>query len=208
MDATDQRPTTNDQQRTSSIIAVGSEMLGPTRLDTNSLKLTAALESFAVAVVRKSVVGDALSDLADEIRFALDHADILITTGGLGPTEDDLTREALAEALGLRMEVDASIIERLEKRFAARGWKMPEVNKKQGNVFVGQTTLTNERGTAPGFHIEHGGKHVWGFPRVPHELAWMGTTYLTPWLGAVTRGHSRFPGGLENPGVTGAGGEE
>jgi nicotinamide-nucleotide amidase len=167
-------------------------MLGPTRLDTNSLKLTAALESFAVPVVRKSVVGDTLSDLADEIRFALDHADILITTGGLGPTEDDLTREALAEALGLRMEVDASIIARLEARFAARGWKMPEVNKKQGNVFVGQTTLTNERGTAPGFHIEHGGKHVWVFPGVPNELEWMIATYLTPWLASSLGGRSRF----------------
>jgi nicotinamide-nucleotide amidase len=167
-------------------------MLGPTRLDTNSLKLTAALESFAVPVVRKSVVGDALADLADEIRFALDHADILITTGGLGPTEDDLTREALAEALSLRMDVDPSIIARLEARFAARGWKMPEVNKKQANVFVGQTTLTNERGTAPGFHIEHGGKHVWVFPGVPNELEWMIATYLTPWLASSLGGQSRF----------------
>src|SRR5215210_7350190 len=108
---------------TASIIAVGSEMLGPTRVDTNSLKLTAALESFAVPVVRKSIVGDRMSDLVDEIRFALGHAGIL------GPTEDDLTREALVEALGLEMEVDQSIIDRLQKRFAARGWKMPEVNK-------------------------------------------------------------------------------
>ena len=174
------------------IIAVGSEMLGPTRLDTNSLKLTAALEAFAVSVVRKSIVGDTLSYLADEIRFALDHADILLLTGGLGPTEDDLTREALASALGLEMEVDQSIIERLEKRFAARGWKMPEVNKKQANVFRGQTTLTNERGTAPGFHIEHGGKHVWVFPGVPNELDWMIATYLTPWLESALGGRSRF----------------
>jgi nicotinamide-nucleotide amidase len=177
---------------TASIIAVGSEMLGPTRLDTNSLKLTAALESFAVPVVRKSIVGDTLRDLADEIRFALDHADILAITGGLGPTEDDLTREALAEALGLTMEVDAAIIDRLEKRFAARGWKMPEVNKKQANVFPGQTTLTNERGTAPGFHIERGGKHVWVFPGVPMELEWMIETYLTPWLASALGGASRF----------------
>jgi nicotinamide-nucleotide amidase len=175
------------------IIAVGSEMLGPTRLDTNSLKLTAALESFAVAVARKSIVGDTLRDLADEIRFALDHADILITTGGLGPTEDDLTREALAEALGLTMDVDQSIIERLEKRFAARGWKMPEVNKKQANVFRGQTTLSNERGTAPGFHIETtAAKHIWVFPGVPNELEWMIATYLTPWLQSAFGSRSRF----------------
>ncbi|MEA2463820.1 MAG: nicotinamide-nucleotide amidase, partial [Acidobacteriota bacterium] len=159
-----------------SIIAVGSEMLGPTRVDTNSLKITAALESFGVPVVRKSIVGDLLSDLVAEIRSAHDRSDLVIMTGGLGPTEDDLTREALVEAFGLEMRVEQSIIDKLEARFAARGWKMPDVNRKQGNVFVGQTTLNNERGTAPGFHIELGGKHVWVFPGVPHELEWMVAT--------------------------------
>src|SRR5947208_13044162 len=90
------------------------------------------------------------------------------------------------------MEVDASIIARIEARFAARGWKMPEVNKRQANVFRGQTTLTNERGTAPGFHLEHGSKHVWVFPGVPHELEWMIATYLVPWLESTTGGRSRF----------------
>src|SRR5438067_6360251 len=80
------------------IIAAGSEMLGPSRLDTNSLKITAALEDFGIGVVRKSVVGDRLSDMVDEIRFALSRADLLFITGGLGPTEDDLTREALCDA--------------------------------------------------------------------------------------------------------------
>jgi nicotinamide-nucleotide amidase len=167
-------------------------MLGPTRVDTNSLKITAALESFAVPVVRKSVVGDRLADLVDEIRFALERAGILVITGGLGPTEDDLTREALVEALGLEMDVDRSIIERIESRFAARGWKMPKVNEKQANVFRGQTTLTNERGTAPGFHIEQAGKHLWIFPGVPNELEWMIATYFTPWLAATLGGASRF----------------
>src|SRR5690242_15978041 len=107
------------------IIAIGSEMLGPTRLDTNSLKITAALEDYGVAVVRKSIVGDDLHDLANELRFALDRVDVLIVTGGLGPTEDDLTREALVEAFGLAMEIDHAIVARIEARFAARGWKMP-----------------------------------------------------------------------------------
>jgi nicotinamide-nucleotide amidase len=164
------------------IIAVGSEMLGPARVDTNSLKITSALEDFAIAVVRKSVVGDRLKDLVGEIRFALDRADLLFVTGGLGPTEDDMTREALCDALALSMDVDQSIVDRIEARFAARGWKMPEVNKRQANVFRGQTTLTNERGTAPGFHIEKQGKDVWVFPGVPHELEWMIATYLRPWL--------------------------
>jgi nicotinamide-nucleotide amidase len=170
------------------IIAIGSEMLGTSRLDTNSLKITSALEDHGVSLVRKSVVGDSLSDLVAEISFALANSDVLVTSGGLGPTEDDLTREALAEALGLEFDVDQSIIDKIEARFAARGWKMPEVNKRQANVFRGQTTLTNDRGTAPGFHIEGGGKHIWVFPGVPNELEWMVDTYLRPWLSAQNRG--------------------
>jgi nicotinamide-nucleotide amidase len=193
---------------TASIIAIGSEMLGPTRVDTNSLKVTAAFESFGIGVIRKSVVGDTRGELVDEIRYALAHAHILITSGGLGPTEDDMTREALAEALGLETEIDAEIVDRLEKRFAARGWKMPEVNKRQANVFVGQTMLTNERGTAPGFHIEQSGKHVWVFPGVPHELEWMVATYLTPWLASITAGQSRFRRVLKIAGMTESGVEE
>ncbi|HEX7677289.1 MAG TPA: competence/damage-inducible protein A [Thermoanaerobaculia bacterium] len=193
---------------TASFIAIGSEMLGPTRVDTNSLKVTAAFESFGIGVIRKSVVGDTRGELVDEIRYSLAHADILVTSGGLGPTEDDMTREALAEALGLEMEVDAEIIDRLEKRFAARGWKMPEVNKRQAKVFIGQTTLTNERGTAPGFHIEQGGKHIWVFPGVPHELEWMVAAYLTPWLSSITAGQSRFRRVLKIAGMTESGVEE
>jgi len=203
-----QQPSNSETSQSASIIAIGSEMLGPTRVDTNSLKVTAAFESFGIGVIRKSVVGDTRGELVDEIRYSLAHADILVTSGGLGPTEDDMTREALAEALGLEMEVDAGIIDRLEKRFAARGWKMPEVNKRQANVFVGQTTLTNERGTAPGFHIEQGGKHLWVFPGVPHELEWMVATYLTPWLASVTAGQSRFRRVLKVAGMTESGVEE
>lgn len=195
-------------KHSASIIAIGSEMLGPTRVDTNSLKLTAAFESFGVGVVRKSVVGDTQDQLVDEIRHSLAHSNILVTSGGLGPTEDDMTREALAEALGLQMDVDVSIVERLEKRFAARGWVMPEVNKRQANVFIGQTALTNERGTAPGFHIEHDGKHVWVFPGVPHELEWMVATYLKPWLASITGGQSRFRRVLKIAGMTESGVEE
>ncbi|HET8774884.1 MAG TPA: CinA family nicotinamide mononucleotide deamidase-related protein [Thermoanaerobaculia bacterium] len=184
------------------IIAIGSEMLGPTRVDTNSLEITSALETYGVAVVRKSVVGDLLADLVAEMRYAFDRADLLIVTGGLGPTEDDLTREALAEAFGLTVEVDQSIIDWIEARFAERGWTMPEVNRRQGNVFAGQTTLRNQRGTAPGFHIETGGKHVWVFPGVPHELKWMLATYFTPWLAETTGGRPRIRRVLKVAGMT------
>jgi nicotinamide-nucleotide amidase len=175
------------------IIAIGSEMLGPVRVDTNSLKITAALERAGVGLIRKSIVGDTRDDLVLEMKFALEQADVLVVTGGLGPTEDDLTREALAAAFDLEMEVDLSIIEKIQSRFRIRGTAMPEVNKRQANVFRGQTTLYNERGTAPGFHLQLHGKHIWVFPGVPHELEWMIATYLTPWLDSVggARGRHR-----------------
>jgi len=185
-----------------SIIAVGSEMLGPTRLDTNSLKITAALEDFGAGVVRKSVVGDNLRDLVGEIRYSLQHSDLLVLTGGLGPTEDDLTREALAEALGLEMEIDSAIVEQIEARFAARGWKMPEVNKRQARIFRGHITLRNERGTAPGFFLTSKGRNIWVFPGVPHELEWMLETYFAPWLQSKSGGRARHRRVLKIAGMT------
>ncbi|HYH08095.1 MAG TPA: CinA family nicotinamide mononucleotide deamidase-related protein [Thermoanaerobaculia bacterium] len=191
-----------------SILAVGSEMLGPVRVDTNSLKITAALEAYGVSLVRKSVVGDLLADLVAEIEHAFARTDVLILTGGLGPTEDDLTREALAAAFDLTMEIDESIVETIAARFAARGWVMPEVNRRQANVFAGQTTLRNERGTAPGFHLQVAGRHVWVFPGVPHELEWMVATYLTPWLESVSGGARRHRRVLKIAGMTESGVEE
>jgi len=191
-----------------SIIAIGTEMLGPTRVDTNSLKVTGVLESYGVPLVRKSIAADSLADLIDEIEFAIARCDVLITSGGLGPTEDDLTREALAQAFGLELQVDQSIIDAIEERFRRRGGKMPEVNKRQANVFVGQTTLYNERGTAPGFHLEIRGKHVWVFPGVPHELEWMLETFFRPWLADVSGGVARHRRVLKVAGLTESGVEE
>ena len=190
------------------IIAIGTEMLGPTRVDTNSLKVTGVLETYGVPLVRKSICGDTLADLVDEIEFAFAHSDLVITSGGLGPTEDDLTREALAEAFGLELQVDQSIIDAIEERFRRRGGKMPEVNKRQANVFVGQTTLYNQRGTAPGFHLQVRGKHVWVFPGVPHELEWMLETFFRPWLAEVSGGVTRHRRVLKVAGLTESGVEE
>src|SRR5581483_1540053 len=158
----------------------------------NSLKITAILVDYGIELVRKSVVGDRLGDVVSAIEFALVRADLLLITGGLGPTEDDLTREALASALGLAMVEDPNLVARLEARFAARGWKMPEVNRKQAQIFVGQTTLMNDRGTAPGFHLTLGAKHIWVFPGVPHELEWMLETYFKPWLDETSGGVKRL----------------
>ncbi len=132
------------------IIAVGSELLTPYRMDTNSLYLTEQLNQLGVEVIFKSVVGDNLRQLVAAAQHGLFRSDILIFSGGLGPTEDDLTREAVAEALGVTLFRDPEILARLEQRFAERGWKMSPNNAKQADVLDGATVLPNPNGTAPG----------------------------------------------------------
>ena len=136
------------------IIAVGSELLTPYRLDTNSLFLTAQLNQLGVEVRFKTVVGDRQADLVGAARTALSRADIVIFIGGLGPTEDDLTREAVAETLGRELKRDESIVDWLRARFAERGWKMPENNVRQGDVIEGAEVLANKRGSAPGQFLQ------------------------------------------------------
>lgn len=173
-----------------SILAIGSEMLGTSRLDTNSLKLTRVLESYAVPLIRKSVVGDELSDLVRELRYLAEVSDLLLVTGGLGPTEDDLTREAVADAFELELRQDATVLAKIAERFVRRNMKMPDVNRRQANVFVGQEMIANARGTAPGFHVvvNHDGtrKNVFLFPGVPYELEGMIESALVPWLAETT----------------------
>ena len=132
------------------IIAVGSELLTPYRMDTNSLYLTEQLNLLGVEVVFKSIVGDNLKSLVTAAQHGLFRSDILIFSGGLGPTEDDLTREAVVEALGVDLQRDPEILRRLEQRFADRGWKMTANNAKQADVIRGATVLPNPNGTAPG----------------------------------------------------------
>jgi nicotinamide-nucleotide amidase len=132
------------------IIAVGSELLTPHRMDTNSLYLTEQLNLLGVEVIFKSIVGDNLRQLVAAVQHALFRSEIVIFSGGLGPTEDDLTREAVAEALGLRILRDPEILRSIEDRFASRGWKMAANNAKQADVLEGAIALANPNGTAPG----------------------------------------------------------
>ncbi len=134
----------------SEIIAVGSEMLTPWRQDTNSLYLTERLNEIGVAVSFKTIVGDRLEDLVSAIRTALGRIDILIIMGGLGPTEDDLTREAVAEALSLTLRRDAAQVAALHARAATWRISMPQNNLKQADVLQGATLLPNPNGSAPG----------------------------------------------------------
>jgi nicotinamide-nucleotide amidase len=132
------------------IIAVGSELLTPYRQDTNSLFLTDRLLQLGVNVTFKTIVGDRLANLANAIRIALGRTDIVITMGGLGPTEDDLTRQAVAEALGIRLRRNPDIVGALYARFAARRIQMTDNNARQADVLDGSVILENGRGTAPG----------------------------------------------------------
>ncbi len=132
------------------IIAVGSELLTPHRQDTNSLYLTEKLNELGVEVRFKSIVGDDCESLVAATKLAMRRSDIIIFSGGLGPTEDDLTREAVAEALGLTLRRDPEIIASLEERFAKRGYKFSPNNAKQADVIAGAIALPNTMGTAPG----------------------------------------------------------
>ncbi|HME34096.1 MAG TPA: competence/damage-inducible protein A [Candidatus Sulfotelmatobacter sp.] len=156
------------------IIAVGSEMLTPYRTDTNSLYLTEQLNLLGVDVIFKSIVGDDLRRLVAAAQHGLFRSDIVIFSGGLGPTEDDLTREAVAEALGLKLRRDPEILTRLEQRFAGRGWKMSSNNAKQADVLEGASVLPNPNGTAPGQWLSgefDGREHIIVLlPGPPHEL--------------------------------------
>jgi len=132
------------------IIAIGSELLTPFRQDTNSLYLTEKLNQLGVEVVLKTIVGDSRERLVSVAQHALFRSDIVIFMGGLGPTEDDLTREAVAEALGLELHRDLEILTRLEQRFVSRGYKFTPNNHKQADLIAGATVLPNANGTAPG----------------------------------------------------------
>jgi nicotinamide-nucleotide amidase len=156
------------------IIAVGSELLTPFRMDTNSLFLTEQINQLGVEVVFKSVVGDDLQRLVAAAQHALFRSDIVIFSGGLGPTEDDLTREAVAEALGVALQRDESVLAAIEQRFASRGWKMSPNNAKQADVLDGAVVLPNPNGTAPGQWMsgKFDGREriVILLPGPPHEL--------------------------------------
>jgi nicotinamide-nucleotide amidase len=156
------------------IIAIGSELLTPFRQDTNSLYLTEKLNQLGVEVIFKTVVGDNLQQLVSAASLAVGRADIIIFMGGLGPTEDDLTREAVAEALGLELRRDPAIVASLEQRFAARKMKMAPNNVKQGDVLSGATVLPNANGTAPGQWLsgKYDGREkvIMLLPGPPHEL--------------------------------------
>jgi nicotinamide-nucleotide amidase len=156
--------------RTAEIIAVGSELLGTTRLDTNSLYITERLSGIGIVVRSKAVVGDDHDLIAQLCRQAMERADLVVTTGGLGPTDDDLTRDAVAAVTGRRMIEQPEIVERLIARFARRGWQMPAINRRQALLLEGAVLLDNPNGTAPGQYLDLDGQLLVLLPGPPREL--------------------------------------
>jgi nicotinamide-nucleotide amidase len=152
------------------ILAVGSEMLTPFRVDTNSLAITERLNQIGYDVRLKAVVADEVGELADVVETALAWADLIVITGGLGPTEDDITRDAVARVLKLPLDVDEGIVDRIRERFARRGLTMPDINRRQGMVPRGATVLDNPNGTAPGLWLERARTGIALLPGPPREM--------------------------------------
>jgi nicotinamide-nucleotide amidase len=152
------------------IIAVGSELLTPDRLDTNSLFLTAELNGIGIEIVRKTIAGDDRDLLTEVFREALGRAELIIASGGLGPTQDDLTRETVAELLGRKLQRNDAILQYIESRFRNLGRDMPELNVRQAMVPEGAEILENPRGTAPGLWLEDSGHILVLLPGPPREL--------------------------------------
>ncbi|HUP21648.1 MAG TPA: CinA family nicotinamide mononucleotide deamidase-related protein [Thermoanaerobaculia bacterium] len=166
------------------ILAVGTELLGTDRLDTNSLLLTESLARHGFELARKAVVGDDADAIVRELEWSSADAELLLVTGGLGPTRDDLTREALARFAGSRLELDAGELARLQERYRRLGRTMPPSNRRQAEVVVGARVLANPVGTAPGLHLRVRDSDLFSFPGVPRELRVMVERELEPWLEA------------------------
>jgi nicotinamide-nucleotide amidase len=152
------------------ILAVGSELLTPSRIDTNSLVITEQLNLAGIDVVYKSQLGDDRAEIGFAVRTALERADLVVCSGGLGPTDDDVTREVVADVLGRRLVEHEGITARIRARFESRGMQMPAINRRQAMVPEGARVLDNVNGTAPGLWLETADRAVLLLPGPPREL--------------------------------------
>ena len=174
------------------VIAVGSELLTPKFVDTNSLFITERLNEIGIELQGKSVAADDRATLRAMIADALHRSDLLILTGGLGPTDDDLTRDVVSELVGLPLEFHAEIFDAIEKRFAARGLKAPAINRRQAMVPRGATVLPNPNGTAPGLWLENGSAAMVLPPGPPREMKPMLESVIGERLAAKAGGAGLF----------------
>jgi nicotinamide-nucleotide amidase len=169
---------------TAEIIAIGSELLTPDRTDTNSLWLTERLNGIGIEVKLKTIVGDDDARLEEAIKDALRRSRVVIMTGGLGPTEDDITRKIAARALGRRLLFNEKVLAAISEKFERMGRGMPEINSRQAMVIQGAEVLDNPNGTAPGMYLEHKDCAVVLLPGPPREMRPMFENFVLPRLAA------------------------
>jgi nicotinamide-nucleotide amidase len=173
-------------------LAIGTELLGAQRQDTNSLVLASLLERHGVRLRWKATVGDDAEEIAAEIRRLSTLADLVVVSGGLGPTDDDRTRQAAARAFERQLREDSELVLDLEAQFAKLGVPMPEVNRRQATVIEGCEVLHNSVGTAPGLLLEENEAAVFLLPGVPREYRHLLDEYLEPWLEKMAPGTLRI----------------
>src|SRR5256884_674415 len=177
---------------TAEIIAIGSELLSSSRTDTNSLWLTDQLNRIGIDVRLKTIVGDDDARLEEVVKDAVKRSRVVITTGGLGPTEDDITRKVVARALGKRLSLDEKVLEEIRERFRSFGIaNMPERNSRQAMVIEGATVLPNPNGTAPGLLVKHQDCVVALLPGPPREMKPMFENHVLPRIENLA-GDTRF----------------
>ena len=170
------------------IIAIGSELLTPFRTDTNSLWLTERLNSVGIEVQLKTVVGDDEAILEESLRDALRRSAVIISTGGLGPTEDDITRKVFARVTGRQLKLDYEVLAGIRERFASRGYQMTPNNERQALILDGAKVLPNPNGSAPGIKLDQEGKLIVLLPGPPRENQPMFDDYVMPDLERMSRG--------------------
>ena len=170
------------------IITVGTELLLGDIVNTNSQFLSRELAAYGIGMLYQSTVGDNIDRLGEVLRLAMGRSDLVLLTGGLGPTQDDLTRETVADVLGLPLVPDEESLRRIEEYFRNTGREMTENNKKQAMLPEGCIVFPNDHGTAPGCAVERYGQSILLLPGPPRELIPMFNDYVAPYL-------SRFSGG-------------
>lgn len=170
------------------ILSVGTEILLGDILNTNSRYLSLELAKLGISVLRHTTVGDNAERLAAALKTALDRSDIVIATGGLGPTADDITRDVCCEVMGFELELDEAIAKKIKDYFDSKGYDMPESNLRQAYVPVGGTVFTNNHGTAPGLGLKKNGKCVAILPGPPYEMAPMFHESVVPFLAEYADG--------------------
>jgi nicotinamide-nucleotide amidase len=172
----------NPTRLTAAILTIGDELTTGYRLDTNSRTLSRRLTTVPLDVTLHLSVGDVVADIHHALDSALAAADVLLVTGGLGPTVDDMTRQAVASYFDLPLEEDQRAVDQIRERFDRYGHTMPDSNRIQAHVPAGSQVIYNDRGTAPGFYLQRDGKHLFATPGIPYEMDGMLDHFILPRL--------------------------